>query len=500
MRKLLIGYDIGSSSVKASILDADTGKAVATASLPTQEMPMAAPRKGWAEQDPMMWWKYVGETTRKAVKDAGVRNGEIKAMGISYQMHGLVLVDKNREVVRPSIIWCDSRAVEIGNRAFRELGSDYCLPRLLNSPGNFTASKLRWVRENEPHHYSKIYKIMLPGDFVAMKITGEILTSESGLSEGVFWDFQENRISKTLLEYYDIAPGLLANAVPSFSFQGKVTAEAAEFLGLEAGIPLTYRAGDQPNNAFSLNVLEKGELATNAGTSGTVYGVTAKPVYDPDSRVNTFVHVNHSDMAPHYGVLLCVNGTGILNSWLKRLVGGGELSYEEMNMLAAEVPVGSEGLNFIPFGNGAERILRNRQVNAHLEGLDLLKHDRRHVLRAGQEGIVCALTYGFRIMKNIGLDLATVKAGNANMFLSPLFREAFVNMNQVSLELYDTDGAQGAARGAGLGAGLFKDTKNAFVGLQKLASYNPDQSLTEAYGEVFSRWEDYLKRVLGTEY
>lgn len=494
MRKLLIGYDIGSSSVKTTLLNADTGKVVASEGLPKEEMLISSPQKEWAEQDPMMWWKYIIETTHKVLADADVKAGEIKAIGISYQMHGLVLVDKNHEVIRPSIIWCDSRAVEIGNQAFNELGSDYCLSRLLNSPGNFTASKLRWVKENEPQHFEKIHKIMLPGDFIAMKLTGEILTSETGLSEGIFWDFQENGVSSALLAHYGIDRSLLADAVPSFSQQGKVTAEAAEILGLEAGIPITYRSGDQPNNAFSLNVLKEGELATTAGTSGTVYGVSTRPVFDPDSRVNTFVHVNHSQTSPSYGVLLCVNGTGILNSWLKRTLGGNP-SYEEMNNLASEVAIGSDGLNFIPFGNGAERILKNRQVDAHLSGLNLLKHDRRHILRAGQEGIVSALTYGFNIMKNMGLNLNTVKAGKANMFLSPLFREAFVNMNQVSLELYDTDGSQGAARGAGIGAGIYSDHPTAFVGLEKVAALDPEPELQEAYSEVYQRWKEQLEKL-----
>jgi len=495
MRKLLIGYDIGSSSVKTTLLDADTGKVVASESLPKEEMLIASPKKEWAEQDPMMWWKYIVETTHKVREEARIQPGEVQAIGISYQMHGLVMVDKKGEVIRPSIIWCDSRAVEIGNQAFNVLGSDYCLSRLLNSPGNFTASKLRWVKENEPHHFERIHKIMLPGDLIAMKLTGEILTSETGLSEGIFWDFKDNGISDKLLSHYGIDRSLLADAVPSFSHQGTVTKEAAELLGLDAGIPITYRSGDQPNNAFSLNVLEEGELATTAGTSGTVYGVSTKAVYDPDSRVNTFVHVNHSASRPRYGVLLCVNGTGILNSWLKRNLGEKSISYEEMNQLAAEVPIGAEGLDFIPFGNGAERILKNRQVDAHLSGLNLLKHDKRHVLRAGQEGIVASLTYGFNIMKGMGLNLNTVKAGKANMFLSPLFREAFVNMNQVSLELYNTDGSQGAARGAGIGLGLYPDPQSAFVGLEKVASLDPDNELQNAYAEVYGRWKERLEKL-----
>lgn len=496
MRRLLIGYDIGSSSVKATLLDADSGKAIASEGLPKVEMPILAPKKDWAEQDPEMWWKYIVETTKEIVKKGEIKKGELKAIGISYQMHGLVCVDKELNVIRPAIIWCDSRAVGIGNKAFEELGEEYCLPNLLNSPGNFTASKLKWVKENEPELYSRIYKIMLPGDYIAMKLSGEIKTSETGLSEGIFWDFKENGLSEKLLGNYGIDKKLIADVVPSFSEQGKVTKDAAEILGIEEGVPITYRAGDQPNNAFSLNVLQEGELATTAGTSGTVYGVSTKPVYDPKSRVNTFVHVNHTENDPHYGVLLCINGTGILNSWVKKLLGGESVSYPEMNELAQETQIGAEGLSFIPFGNGVERIMQNQPVGAHMIGLNLLQHDRKHVLRAVQEGIVSSLKYGFGIMKDMGLNLNTVKAGKANMFLSPLFREAFVNMNNVVLELYDTDGAQGAARGAGIGAGIYSNAGEAFAGLEKLSSFEPESSKIEAYKEVYGNWQQALGRVI----
>jgi xylulokinase len=496
MRKLLLGLDIGSSSVKASLLDADSGKSIASKAFPEEEMPISSPQTGWAEQDPAMWWKYVKECIAFVQKKAEVKNGELKAIGIAYQMHGLVCVDKNQEVLRPAIIWCDSRAVAIGEKAFSNLGSDYCLPHLLNSPGNFTASKLRWVIENQPKTAAKIHKIMLPGDFIAMKLTGEILTSETGLSEGIFWDFKENGLSEKLIETMGITRDWIPEVVPSFSVQGKISASAAKETGLEPGIPVSYRAGDQPNNAFSLQVLKPGELATTAGTSGTVYGVCDEPLYDPDSRVNTFVHVNHSKKKPSYGVLLCVNGTGILNSWLKKVMGGSRITYEEMNSMGSGATIGSEGLVFIPFGNGVERIMKNKPVGAHLIGLDLLKHDKKHVVRAAQEGIVSALTFGFRIMKDMGMNLQTVKAGHANMFLSPLFRKTFVHMNQVQLELYNTDGAQGAARGAGIGAGVFKNEDQAFHGLELLETVEPNQHFFQVYEDAYNQWLNKLNQVI----
>lgn len=498
MRKLLLGLDIGSSSVKASLLDADTGKSIASKAFPEEEMPINSPQSGWAEQDPDMWWKYVKECIAFVQNKAEVKKGELKAIGIAYQMHGLVCVDKNQQVLRPSIIWCDSRAVAIGEKAFANLGKDYCLPHLLNSPGNFTASKLRWVIENQPEVAGKIHKIMLPGDFIAMKLTGEIMTSETGLSEGIFWDFKENGLSEKLLKAMEISNEWIPEIVPSFSVQGKVSSVAAKETGLEVGVPIAYRAGDQPNNAFSLQVLKPGELATTAGTSGTVYGVCDQPLYDPDSRVNTFVHVNHSQKKPSYGVLLCVNGTGILNSWLKKVMGGSRITYEEMNSLGNGAMIGSEGLVFIPFGNGVERIMKNKPVGAHLLGLDLLNHDKKHVVRAAQEGIVSALTYGFRIMKDMGMNLQTVKAGHANMFLSPLFRKTFVHMNRVNLELYNTDGAQGAARGAGIGSGIFENESQAFHGLELLETLEPNTNFFDVYEEVYTNWERRLSELIRT--
>ena len=497
MRRLLLGLDIGSSSVKACILDADTGKAVASKAFPEQEMPIQSPQSGWAEQDPELWWKYVKACIAYVQQKASVRPGELKSIGIAYQMHGLVCIDKDQQVLRSSIIWCDSRAVTFGEKAFQTLGSDYCLPHLLNSPGNFTAAKLRWVMENQPEIAARIYKIMLPGDFIAMKLSGEVLTSETGLSEGIFWDFKNNGLSEALLAAMEIPKYWIPDIVSSFSQQGKVSAVAAAETGLEVGIPIAYRAGDQPNNAFSLRVLKPGELATTAGTSGTVYGVCDTPLYDPQSRVNTFVHVNHSAAKPAYGVLLCINGTGILNSWLKKMLGGNALSYDDMNSLGTQAPLGADDLVFLPFGNGVERILQNAPLGAHLMGLDLLKHDQKYILRAAQEGIVSALTFGFRIMKDMGMNLQTVKAGHANMFLSPLFRQTFVQMNQVNLELFDTDGAQGAARGAGLGAGIFATEEQAFQGLDLLQTLAPDPTTTDRYEEVYQNWLSRLQQLLG---
>ncbi len=491
---LLLGYDVGSSSIKATLMEAETGKVLAMAASPEKELEIIAKKPGWAEQHPQTWWENVIAATQKIKTRTNFAADDVKAIGISYQMHGLVIVDKNHEVLRPAIIWCDSRAVEIGRKAAKSIGEKKCLTHLLNSPGNFTASKLKWVKDSEPKIFSKIHKMMLPGDYIAMKLTGEIRTTPSGFSEGIMWDFKKQELANLVLEHYRIPEELVAEVVPTFSVQGYITAEVAAALGLKASTPVSYRAGDQPNNALSLNVLNPGEIAATAGTSGVVYGITAEAKYDPKSRVNTFVHVNHTPKKPRYGVLLCLNGTGILNSWLKHNTG--TIDYPQMNALAENAPVGSEGLVILPYGNGAERTLENRNIGTSIHGLNFNIHNRAHLLRAAQEGIVFALNYGVGIMRQVGVEARTVRAGYANMFLSPLFAEAFATVTQSVVELYNTDGSQGAARGAGVGSGIYKGPKDAFVGLQPVKKIEPNGELTEAYQQTYERWEDVLKHQL----
>ena len=490
----LIGYDIGSSSVKASLVEAQTGKCVASAFYPEKEAPILSGQPGWAEQDPAQWFEYLRLATAAIMHGAkGVSPEDIRAIGLSYQMHGLVCVDRDLNVLRPSIIWCDSRAVPYGNAAFEALGKDFCLGHLLNSPGNFTAAKLAWVKENEPALYERIWKVMLPGDYMALRLTGTARTTVSGLSEGIFWDFKENAPSKELLDYFGFDPDILPPVVPSFGLQGLLTKEAAKALGLKEGTPVTYRAGDQPNNALSLNVLRPGEIASTAGTSGVVYGVIGQVNYDPLSRVNTFAHVNHSFEDPRLGVLLCINGTGILCSWIRRNFTPEDLSYTHMDALAASAPIGSEGVSVLPFGNGAERLLCNQEAGCSLHGVNFNRHGKAHIFRAAQEGIVFSFQYGIEIMQEMGLKVDKIHAGLTNMFRSPVFRETLAGVSGALIELYDTDGSVGAAKGAGIGAGIYKDSHEAFSTLERLAVVTPANE--EAYREAHERWKKHLNNL-----
>ena len=491
----LLGLDIGSSSVKVSLVEANSGNLVASSFYPKQEMKITAHKAGWAEQEPELWWENLKLALAEVLSTANIDKESIESIGISYQMHGLVMVDKNQQVLRPSIIWCDSRAAVYGDKAFNEIGGQRCLTNLLNSPGNFTASKLKWVKENEPETFAKVDKIMLPGDYIAMKLTGEAQTTVSGLSEGIMWNFKENDLATMLFDNYGFSSDIIPEIVPTFATSGQLSAKTAAELGLSTKTKVSYRAGDQPNNALSLNVLNPGEIATTAGTSGVVYGVSSEIKYDPQSRVNTFAHVNHTQEDPRLGVLLCINGTGILNAWLKRMVAE-DLSYEAMNDLASKVAIGSDGISILPFGNGAERVLQNKNIGSLFSGINFNIHGKGHLLRAAQEGIVFSFKYGMDIMKNIGIDASVIKAGKANMFLSPIFRETLAGISGATIELYNTDGSVGAARGAGVGSGYYKSFNEAFSNLKKLDVIEPNTKNIAAYQEAYENWKAELEKAI----
>jgi xylulokinase len=490
---LLLGIDIGTSSIKVSVVDAQTQQRIVSVSWPETETEIISKQSGWAEQSPSTWWEHTQQAILKANATNKYNPTDIAAIGISYQMHGLVVVDKNNNVLRDSIIWCDSRAVEIGNQAFDAIGPSNSLQHLLNSPGNFTASKLAWVKQNEPAVYEQINKVMLPGDYIALQLTGSTTTSISALSEGVFWDFVNNEISEDVFSYYGFSKSVIPEIKDVFSEHGKLSTASASTLGLKSGIPVTYKAGDQPNNALSLNVLEAGEVAATAGTSGVIYGVSDELTFDPQSRINSFAHVNHTAAQKRIGVLLCINGTGILNRWVKNTTGN--QSYQQMNEAAASVSIGSDGLFILPFGNGAERMLENKIAGAHVQQLDLNIHTNAHLYRASQEGIAFAFRYGLDIMRENKMNPSVIRAGKANMFLSDVFTKAFVNTLNIPVELHNCDGSVGAALGAGIGAGIYQHPKEAFSNTKPLAVIEPDSSMQQ-YNSLYHHWNELLQKQL----
>jgi xylulokinase len=490
---LLLGIDIGTSFIKATVVDAATQKSVASAQFPETENPITSLQSGWAEQSPEMWWEQAVQAIKKLVAENKFNSKDIAAIGISYQMHGLVLVDKDQKVLRDSIIWCDSRAIEIGANALNEIGEETCAKCLLNSPGNFTASKLAWVKDNEPEIYKQVDKIMLPGDFIAMKLTGEITTSSSALSEGIFWDFKKDALSGDVMNHFGFKDSLIPKVNPLFSSHGKMLPVIAQQLGINEKCIVSYKAGDQPNNALSLNVLQPGEVAATGGTSGVIYAVTEKLLSDKFSRVNSFVHVNHTTEEKRIGVLLCINGAAIMYSWAKKVCGE-NLSYKEMDAQASRIKPGSDGLFILPFGNGAERMLQNKMIDAHIQNIDLNKHTKAHIFRAVQEGIAFSFRYGLDIMRENDLHPTIIRAGKANLFLSDVFIQSFVNATGVAVELYENDGSVGAALGAGIGAGIYKDYKEAYSQFKPLGKFEPTN--VDLYDGLYQEWKKLLDEKL----
>ena len=490
---LLLGIDVGTSSVKVSVIDAESQKLIALAGYPETEAAIISLHPGWAEQSPDQWWEDVKQAILQCHATGKYNPQDIVAIGIAYQMHGLVLVDKEQHVLRNAIIWCDSRAVEMGNRAFKEIGEETCLSHLLNSPGNFTASKLAWVKENEPAVYAKIDKAMLPGDFIAMKMTGDCTTTMSALSEGVFWDFKQNKVSEEVINYFGFDHTILPSLHPLFAPHGYLKDTVASRLSLKAGIPVSYKAGDQPNNALSLNVLKPGEVATTAGTSGVIYGVCDELNYDQQSRINSFAHVNHTADKKRIGVLLCINGTGIFNRWIKNIVGASH-TYAGLNEEASKIAAGSEGLIALPFGNGAERMLNNQIVGGHFHHLDFNIHTAAHMVRAVQEGIAFSFRYGLDIMRENGINPSVVRAGKANLFLSDVFTRSFANVNNTAVEFYEGDGSFGAAVGAGIGAGIYKSAETALQNRKPVGTMEPTD--VKKYDELYQQWKERLNEEL----
>lgn len=486
-----IGFDLGSSSVKAALIETSTGKTVGVASYPDQEMEIMAKQIGWAEQDPMLWWKNCCRATKKLLSQTGISSNNIKGVGIAYQMHGMVIVDKNQQVLRPAIIWCDSRAVDIGNETFKGVGEDKCVSNLLNSPGNFTLSKLKWVKEFEPEVYGKVDKLLLPGDYIAMRLTGEASTTIPGLSEGIMWDFKQNRLADWLFDYMGISTDVIPAIVPTFSQQGKITKEAAAEIGLPQGTPILYRAGDQPNNAMSLHAFMPGEIAATGGTSGVVYAITESTKTKESVRINSFAHVNYSKDLPRIGKLLNINGAGIQYSWMKQNMTNGVDSYNMMNKLAASVPIGSEGLRILPYGNGAERMLNNQNLGARISNLNFNVHKKEHMFRAALEGIAFSFVYGINILKHDGVDPSVIRAGYDNLFRSEIFSNTIATIVGADINVINTTGAVGAALAAAVGAGVYSSLEEAFS-IQELAlTYHPLQD--NKYNEAYHLWKEELE-------
>jgi len=491
----LLGIELGSRTIKAVLINSETKVEVGMVQYPAYSMDIISRQKGWAEQQPEVWWQNLCFCTRKLLSQTHISPRQIEGIGLSYQMHGLVLVDQEYQAIRPAIIWCDSRSVAIGREAFHDMGKRYCLDNLLNSPGNFTASKLKWVKDHEPHIYSRIHKVLLPGDYLALRLTGKATTTVSGLSEGIFWNFKEKRIATELLDHFELDLAHLPDVMPTFSIQGRLTKEAAQMSGLAPGIPLTYRAGDQPTNSMALNVLHPGEVAATCGASGVVYGVVDRLLYDGESRVNSFAHVNYEENYNRIGTLLCINGAGMQYSWIKREVAKNSIQYDDMERMAATVPIGSGGVCLLPFGNGAERMFKHKHIGSHILNLELNRHARADIYRASLEGVAFSFVYGMNILKEVGLAVDVIRVGNDDMFRSEIFATTISTLMGSRIEVMETNPATGAAKAAGIAIGRYTSLESALEGTQTRVVHEPVRE-KGAYEQAYNFWLSHVSQKL----
>lgn len=488
-----IGLDIGSSSVKVALVKASSGTCVLSLNEPTEEMEIQAIQHDWAEQNPERWWQHTCAAIKRILKETKISASEIISIGIAYQMHGLVIVDKDGQIIRNSIIWCDSRSVAIGNKAFSDLGKKKCSNLFFNSPGNFTASKLKWVQENEPKKYDQIHKYMLPGDYIAYKLSGVINTTKNGLAEGILWNYKHARVADEILDYYSISKNLTPDIVENFSIQGSVNKAASIETGLMEGTPITYRAGDQPNNALTLGVLKAGEVAVTGGTSGVIYALTEQNEFEEIERVNQFAHVNYTASNPYVGRLLNINGAGIQYRWLLKHTNAA--SYDDMNEAARKIPIGCDGVICLPFGNGAERMFHNRVIGSQFLNLNLNRHNNGHLYRASLEGIAFAFVYGMELLKKDNTEIQVIRAGNDNLFRSKIFSETIATLTGHEIEIYNTTGAVGAARASGLTDGDFQKFNNKVVENDHVITYKPLQE-KQPFLMAYGIWKKELEQIL----
>ena len=317
-------------------------------------------------------------------------------------------------------------------------------------------------------------------------------TTKTGLSEGMLWDYKNNSVADFLLKYYEIDSSLIPKIVPTFGFQCKLNKKGSSECGLLEDIPIYYRAGDQPNNALSLNVLNPGEIAATAGTSGVVFAVTDNVKTNESERINNFLHVNINNSIS-LGKLLCINGAGIQYAKLKNELNIN--SYDEMNKLSSVVEVGSKQLTYLPFGNGSERMLNNINVGSKMLNFDINIHKKEHVIRATLEGIAFAFVYGMQILINDGVKPKVIRAGNDNLFKSKVFGETISTLINTDIEIYETTGAFGAARAVDLRNRDFNKFENNIIENDFLRTFSPQPNLND-YKNAYNLWVEKLELTL----
>ncbi|MCK4355923.1 xylulokinase [Candidatus Bipolaricaulota bacterium] len=499
--ELLLGVDLGTTGAKA-LLITKRGEILAQH---TEAYPLYHPRPGWAEQHAEDWWEAVIHSIRAVLGQPDVQSKQVVALALSGQMHGSVFLDKEGAVIRPPILWCDTRTTA----QCREITDWVGEPRLLKLVGNpalegFTAPKVLWLQENEPGNYRKMKTLLLPKDYIVWRLTGRRITDVSDAAGTLLFDVHKRRWSRELLELLKIDPTILPEVLESADVVGPITSEAARLTGLSQGVHVVAGGADNACSAVGNGIVEEGVVSSSIGSSGVILAHTESPKQDPFGRLHTF---NHAVPGKWYlmGVMLAA---GLSLKWYKETFGdletqlaeqAGVTPYSLLDQEAEHAPLGCEGLIFLPYLNGERTPHRDARARGAFIGVSQ-RHDRKHFVRAILEGVAFGLRDSLELVRGLGVPVKEVRltgGGAASTLWSQIQAEVFgVPASVVEKE---EGPAFGAALLAGVGVGMYLDVLEAIQETVRIARYvEPCAEHVEQYRELYELFKPIYSRLKGT--
>ncbi len=475
-----LGIDVGTTSSRALLIDA-RGGVRGSFSAPHQEMQMARPL--WAEQHPDDWWSATQIAIQGVVRASAVDAKSIVSIGLTGQMHGLVLLDSADKVIRPALIWCDQRSQQQVDFIVGKLGAAAILKATANPMlTGWTLPKLLWIRDYEPEQFARVRKVLLPKDYIRFKLTGEFATDVSDASGTGMFDVVHRRWSEAVVSGLNLDPSILPTAVESSTVTGKVTATAAQITGLSEGTPVVGGAGDQAASAIGNGIVTPGTMSCTLGTSGVVFAYLDKPAYDPQGRVHTFCHA----LPNVWHVMGVTQGAGLSLQWFRNRFAP-QAQYDDLTAEAALAPAGSHGLFWLPYLMGERTPHLDALARACWIGLTA-KHSRADLTRSVLEGVSYSLNDGLQIIRGLGADPAVIRLSGGGA-RSPFWHQLFADIFNVYVAVLETQ--EGSAYGAALLAlggtgeyGSVRELVNAAI--HEVSGRQPEPASAEAYAKRYA--------------
>jgi len=482
---IVLGLDVGTSGTKAIAMN-EAGALLASA---TVEYPLHSPRPGWAEQDPAAWRRAAIEALSQLAARIDAR--EVKGVGLTGQMHGSVFLDADNEVLRPAILWCDQRTAKQCEDITSKVGEERLI-EMVSNPAltGFTAPKILWLRENEPHHYERVRKVLLPKDYIRFALTGEFATDVADASGTLLFDVKNRCWHKELLSLLDIDPAFLPRAFEGPEVTGRLSTDAAAKTGLPAGIPVVAGGGDQAAGGVGCGIVRTGVLSSTLGTSGVTFAFADKVTMDPRGRVHTFCHAVPGKWHV-MGVMLSAGGS---LQWFRNRLCAIERAvaietrkdpYEYITAEAAHAPVGAEGLLFLPYLTGERTPHKDPFARGAFIGLSL-RHTKAYMARAVLEGVAYGMRDSLEIIREMGVPVSEVRASGGGA-RSALWRQIMADTHRVPFSTINVDEgpSYGAAILAGVATGMYATVEQACDAIIRVVDECP---VNEEHAAVYDRW------------